>query len=298
MARRPRTTTNAPGRILSGVLVAVLAIGVILLAYLAFQHTRNGEVEGTARPAPTFTHGATATPAPTPAPPEPTTAPVVAPGPAERLLVTGSGAIWRATAGSCGEVEPVLERSTDGGQTWADVTPRYLGIGQILALEPLQSSEAQLVALVGGGCELQALRTFTQGSFWESYPDALSAATYLDPTDPGVLVTPNARIDAPCATAWGVRTGGGTTALICDGTAYQLTDGAWLPVADDALAVTASAAGVASVSTAADCAGLAVTTTASVCAAEASPEGPAAIAASDGSTVIWSADTWVVVPTP
>ena len=120
----------------------------------------------------------------------------------------GSGALWRGTAGACGGAAPTLERSRDGGDTWNDVTPRYLGIGQLLSVEAFAGSEAQIVARMGDDCELQALRTFTQGRFWESHPEALAASTYVDPADPTKVVIADADVTAPCATPWGARTDG------------------------------------------------------------------------------------------
>ncbi len=178
------------------------------------------------------------------------------PGAAERFLSAGPGALWRATAGRCGETEPLLERSTDDGATWQDVTPRYLGIGQILSLDAFADTEAQMVALMGPGCELQALRTFTQGRFWEPYPDVLAASTYVDPADPATVVIAGAAASAPCPEPWGVRAASGTVGLICDGTAYERVDGTWMPVAEGALAITADGAGVTAAAIRADCTGV------------------------------------------
>ena len=54
--------------------------------------------------------------------PSPTTAPLYDRS-QERFLSVGNGVMWRGVAGLCGDVEPLLERSVDSGETWTDVTP-------------------------------------------------------------------------------------------------------------------------------------------------------------------------------
>ena len=210
--------------------------------------------------------------------------------------VPRQSALWRGTAGVCGEVEPTLERSTNDGETWVDVTPRYLDIGQLISVDAFAGSEAEIVALMGDDCELQALRTFTQGRFWEPNDDVLSAATYIDPADPATVITADGDYAAPCGTPWGLRADGDTTALICDGTAYTLVDGEWQAAASGVMALAISDGALATAGATTDCAGLAITTTAATCAPDASPTGPAAITESNGETLIWSADTWAVLP--
>jgi hypothetical protein len=192
-------------------------------------------------------------------------------------------------------VEPTLERSTDGGESWVDVTPRYLGIGQLLAVDAFAGSEAEIVALMGDDCEVQALRTFTQGRFWESYEDVLAASTYVDPDDAATVVTPDGDVAAPCAAAWGVRAAGSVTGLICDGTAYALTDGEWQPSATAATGLAVADGALVTATSIADCAGLSITSSTAVCAESASPAGPVAIAVSANALLVWSADTWSTI---
>src|SRR3546814_11031113 len=93
--------------------------------------------------------------------------------------------MWRGIAGECGAAAPLIERSGDGGQSWEDVTPGYRGIGQVISLDSFAGTEAETVARMGAGCETQALRTFTQGEFWEPYPEVLAASRYADPAEIG-----------------------------------------------------------------------------------------------------------------
>jgi hypothetical protein len=298
---------STSARWVSGVIVGVLALAVVTLAYFALDRTRGSDTSEGPRPTLSITPPASTSASPTPststapsaaATDAPADSSTAAPGASERFLALGSSAAWRATAGQCGVSAPVLERSTDGGRTWRDVTPTYLGIGQILALEAFAGSEAELVALTGSDCELEGLRTFTQGEFWEPHEPFLAATTFIAANDGSVVRTPDGPVAAPCASAWGARADGANTALICDGIAYRLgDDGAWQPLLEGAMAVEASSDGVLAVGGGiAGCDGLAID--GAVCVNGASPAGPAAVASARGQTIIWSADTWVTSPTP
>jgi hypothetical protein len=298
---------STSARWVSGVIVGVLALAVVTLAYFALERTRGSETSEGARPTLSITPPASTSASPTPST---TTAPsaaatdspadgsTAAPGASERFLALGSSAAWRATAGQCGVSAPVLERSTDGGRTWRDVTPTYLGVGQILAVEAFAGSEAELVALTGRDCELEGLRTFTQGEFWEPHDPILRSAAYITPGDGSVVSAPGGPVAAPCTSAWGVRAAGGTTALICDGVAYRLgADRTWQPLMEGAVAVEPSSEGVRTLGRGvAGCGGLSID--GAVCVDDASPAGPAAVASARGQTMIWSAETWVAIPTP
>ncbi|KAA9132903.1 hypothetical protein [Microbacterium caowuchunii] len=277
-------------------LVAVLAVVVIVLVVLAFQRTRGGApVEQSPRPIPSFSPTPDVTPSPTATP---AALPIAAPGAEERFLSVGSGALWRATAGACGETAPLLERSTDDGRTWNDVTPRYLGIGQILSLNAFAGTEAQLVALMGADCEVQGLRTFTQGRFWEPNDDVLAGATYVLP-DGAEVVTPSGSVETPCTHAWGARAVAGTVGLICDGTAFVREGSAWEPAGRDVVAIAASADGLGTAALDGDCDGLMVTAEATpVCVASAASARPAAITLSGTDILLWAGDTITREPAP
>ncbi|MEN2740508.1 hypothetical protein ABCS02_22170 [Microbacterium sp. X-17] len=302
MARRPRTST--PAAWLAGVLVSVLAVGVIVLSAFAVFHGRDAVAsDQTAQPVPTFTRG----PAPTATPtPTPTAKAAAAPGAAERFLSMGDGVMWRATAGACGGALPLLERSTDNGATWSDVTPIYRGIGRIDRLDPLAGVQAEMVAGVGAGCPTQAMRTFTSGQFWDFYPDVLAASSYIDGAHPGTIVTPTGPITAPCPTAYGLRgSASSTLAIICNGHAYTLSSSkAWTDLGlSNAVAAAVSDDEIIVAHTATDCAGVKVSAvrvgtsapTSVGCLAGASPSAPLALAADGANTIAWTGASVVVV---
>jgi hypothetical protein len=183
----------------------------------------------------------------------------------------------------------------DGGVTWIDVTPRYLGIGQILMVDPFLAGEAEMVALIGPNCLPQALRTFTQGQFWESRSDLLADASYIDPTRPGTVVTPSGVIDAPCPSPAGLRADGAQLALICEGRAHRLENGSWLVVAEDAVAVAITPAGVSAAYLEDDCDGIKLTAQ-EECVAITGEATPAALAQADPGLVLWSGSTLTFLP--
>lgn len=302
MARRPRTNISASAKWIAGVLVCVLVIATIVLVVLAVQRTSPTDPAEQPEPVPTFTFAAPASPASAPAPSASASAAPPAAGAdagaASRFLSIGSGGMWRGTAGDCADVAPTIERSADGGQTWEDVTPTYRDIGRLVSLEAFAQTEAEIVASMGANCETQALRTFTQGEFWQPYDDVLAASRYVDPADPATVVTPRGRIPAPCPNPASFRAQGEAVALVCEGTAYGLTDGAWSPLAiPDVVALAAASGDVVLASTAPGCGGITVTraagtaTESTSCVADADPSAPLAIAATATEILLWSGDS-------
>lgn len=293
---RRRSRGSVPAWV-SIVIVAVLILAVGGLSWLAITRTQTPPPTEAPRVTPTMgVETPTATPTPTPTP---TSTAQAATGAAERFLMVSNGDLWRAAAGTCGAVEPLLERSTDGGATWADVTPRYRGIQQILALEPYAADQAMIVALMGDGCELQGLRTFTYGQFWEPNGDILASSTYLDPANPAAVVTPAGTLDAPCATPTGVRAGGDTTAVICGSDASQSTDAAtWSPLGQAgvlALAVAGDGQITTARADAASCDGMLVAEpSAAICIPSVPTDAPVAVTLDDdGVPWVWAGDTFV-----
>lgn len=285
--RRPFHRSRTPvGRALTGVLVSVLAVAVIALVVFALTPRTPPETRAPRVPTPSVTSSPRPSATPT------ASAVPTAPGAQQRLLAVGEQAMWRASAGECGQTAPLLERSADGGRTWSDVTPRYLGVGEILHLEAFAGTEARIVARMGTACETQGLRTFTQGRFWEQNAATLAAATYIDPAAPAVIVTASGRIDAPCATPWGVQGDADELAVVCEGAAQEWIDGAWRTVAENAVAVAVTDDGVRAARVDASCAGLVV---ADACLADA-PAGPTALVGAGSALWLWAGDAVRTVP--
>lgn len=279
--------------------IAVLVAAVAVLVWAALQHANPESAAGEAQPVPTFTLGAEA-PTPTPTPTE---APVSLEQ--TRFLAIGSEVWWRATAGSCTGPAPVVERSYDQGETWTDVTPAYLGIAQVQTLEAFSARDAELVAAMAG-CEPQALRTYTRGEFWDSYPDVLAASRYIEPPDPGSVHLPSGPVPAPCPSAHGLHAFGDVIALVCDGRAWSWSGAEWVTLAPEgALALTVDGSDVLVAHRAEDCAGVAIARvpagTPDVvslvgCAEETDAATPVAIAPRGDGVVAWIGDALVGIP--
>ncbi|GAB3600211.1 hypothetical protein [Microbacterium tumbae] len=300
MARRT-SVGPAAGKWLLGGAVVVLAIVAIVLALLALDRVNTPPEDGDVAPVPTFAQSTPQSPSPAPSETAVSVAPIERPQ--ERFIAVGSGALWRGTAGACGTVAPLLERSTDGGETWDDVTPDYLEIGQLSRVDAFAGDQAQIVASMGDGCEVQSLRTFTQGQFWESYPEVLTSSEYLDPTNAGRVVLAVGEIAAPCAEARNLRSSGDLVTVVCDGTAYLLdADASWqaLP-ASGVVALAVDDVDVIAAHVDEACAGIALTryigadaSTAqdAGCVAEADVSAPTAIAAEGEDVLVWSDESW------
>ena len=282
--------------------LTITAIGVGTLVATAYQHSAPLANSGEAAPVPTFDLGVQ-TPTPTPTP-EPTTPAI--PRESERFLTVGTGVgsnvWWRGVAGACGGTPPVVERSTDGGVTWADVTPLYRGASQLVALDSFDQTEAEIIVGVGPTCEPQALRTFTQGRFWDSYPDALAASRFVALTDSATVQQPAGPVAAPCAEARGLRAQGDLVALVCDSTAYvSRAGGEWVTLpAPDAAAVAIDGDAVLVAHSSDECNGLALTRYAAAdpaqpeppsCTEGADPSEVIAIAPTPSGVALWSGDT-------
>jgi hypothetical protein len=272
--------------------VGVLVAGVAALTWAALQHANPPAAAGEAEPVPTFELGVQ-TPSPTPTP-TPTAERLALEE--RRMLAIGSEVWWRATAGSCTGPAPVVERSNDRGSTWIDVTPEYLGIRQVQTLEAFSGRDAEMIAGMAD-CEPEALRTFTRGEFWESYPDVLAASRYVEPRDAGSVHLPSGPVPAPCPGAFGLHGFGDTVALVCAERAWSWAGEEWVALAPEGVvALTVDRSDVVVAHRSADCAGVAlsrVAPDASVaslgCAEGSDAAAPVAIDVSGDSVMVWSA---------
>jgi hypothetical protein len=307
---RARASSSNP---LWGILlVAMLLVGTVVLTVAAVAHGRpvspvveRAQQDETPSPSPTPSPADESTPTPTATP---VTAPEIPRAQERFLLFDTAGTAWRAIAGSCSTGEPpLLERSADGGSTWSDVTPRYLGLTQVAALLPFNPGEAQVVGAVGSDCAVQGLRTYTQGVFWESYADVLAGASYLPPADPASAVTPLGSRTAPCAAPTSLSVAGDAAALICGTTPYIWTEApspGWVEVSGSparAALVAGDTLTLARIT--GDCPGTAFSTTPvadptsfqTVCRPDLDPASAIALAAGPDGIVFWSGDTVSVV---
>lgn len=284
--------------------IAVLALVAAGSTALALQHVSSQVPEDDVAPVPAFTDEPDApTATPTPPPTETAVAPAGFDRSEERFLAADGVAFWRGVAGECGAVDPLLERSTDGGATWTDVTPLYLDVGQLMGASSFADGQAEILAAVGADCEVQALRTFTQGQFWAPYDDVSANTQYIAPDDAASIVLPNGAVSAPCSDARGLRANSALTVLTCEGSAFvRGGDGSWsaLP-ARDVAAITLDDADILVAHAADTCVGLALTRYVGAdsaspenagCLAEADASAPTTIAVENGLIFAWSGDAW------
>lgn len=213
----------------------------------------------------------------------------------------GAGVAWRGTAGECGVTSPSLERSLDGGSTWVTVTPDYLGIGQVLEVGSFAGDQAEIIAALTPDCDVQLLRTFTQGNFWAPYPNALAEQAYIDPADPSVIEHEGASIAAPCTDAHSLHRSDTALAIVCEGVAQIYSSQTWaaIPVPDVVtIASDSTSFWLGSIST--TCDGLAITRVDQTgepanegCAGISDPSAPTALHASTDAITVWSGDEWI-----
>ncbi|WP_336641748.1 hypothetical protein [Microbacterium sp. USHLN272] len=299
MARK-RVISRSARSWLFGVAVVVTAAVAIALTLLAFDHVQSRTPDGPETSAPVF---APATPSPSPSA---TDIPAAAPyDPAtQRFIAVGDGVVWRGTAGVCGGTAPSLERSVDDGETWTDVLPEYLEIGQLLALDAFDGSQAEIVAGRGAACEVQLLRTFTQGEFWASYPDVLARSAYVDASTPRLIIVSGAPIEGPCDESHGLRRWGGSVAIVCGKIAYVLGEQTWMPLdVPNVLAIAPDGDDLVLASNANACDGIALRRFAvdgssvdAGCVETSAPVPALALSSVSESITLWSGDDWIKLP--
>lgn len=297
---RTRAASTRGGTIAVAVGLVVLIATVATLSVLALRQGRPADA-GAPRPAPTFTFaergaGATLPPTPTPSPTPSQAGTPAAPGAAERFLALGGDILWRATAGACDATAPVVERSADAGTTWQTVTPTAQPVAQIRALTAIVPQAVSAVADLGAACELATLRSYTDGQFWEAYPDALALGTYS--ASDGTVVLGGQSVAAPCGTPWGLRSASDHAALICDGTAYRRDGDAWTALDSDARAIATTADGVVVVARVeAGCPGILLTVhdpaPRDIACIDAPTDGAIALDVADEQATVWVGDQLV-----
>ncbi|GAA3203651.1 hypothetical protein GCM10017690_08400 [Microbacterium terregens] len=204
---------------------------------------------------------------------------------------------------------PVVERSNDGGDTWVDITPLYTGIAQVASLEGIAVDAVEAIAAIGPACETRALRSFTNGRFWESYPEVLSGSRFIDLTTSSTVHLGGISVPAPCVEARGLRAVRSVAAVICGDVAFVRSEESWTPLsAVAAVAVAVDGADVIVGHVDERCEGLALTrylvsdveqpSSPAGCAEGVDTRQPVAITFEVRGTLVWSNDAIAVVPSP
>ncbi|PPF82738.1 hypothetical protein C5B96_08865 [Subtercola sp. Z020] len=120
---------------------------------------------------------APATSAPsTPAPSGTPTPGATSAAPAAALTGMASATVgYRATAGTCSgnstSTDSVIELTTDGGATWTKVNPTDIRIRAVEKINVVDASHVDVLARYGDNCTRSDVTTYTQGEFWQVYPD-------------------------------------------------------------------------------------------------------------------------------
>ena len=139
-----------------------------------------------------------------------------------------SNTAWRADIGDCPVSDAVIERSSNGGQSWNGFDLGTQGglSGPLTLLAGADSSSAHTIALDKDTCAPTWVGTTTEGSQWAAYPDRLGDDWYVDPTDPSIVRGPGGTASAPCELAVSVAgTDTSSAAALCsDGAIVRTND--------------------------------------------------------------------------
>lgn len=176
------------------------------------------------------------------------------------LTAVSETTAWRATPGSCDGEPPVIERTTDGGETWQPLDVSVDGVRQVLALQASSEKYVAMVALVGSSCEVADLRSFTSGNFWETFAAGSERLPYVDPSDPGQVFVDGVALAVPCDFLQIAR--GTSLAGLCDRGVQSKNQAEWNFIeVPGALALAADEDGLVAATTGSeDCKGIAVVT--------------------------------------
>ncbi|OII38162.1 hypothetical protein BIU98_14910 [Curtobacterium sp. MMLR14_010] len=217
----PRTTL-----IWVGVVVVALVAVDVLLVTLALGRTAP-EQHGPAGPIPTYT----STPNPTQTPDPSATGSAGAAGAggaASRHLIAAVDGkeAWRASGGSCSATRPVLQRTVDGGATWAEVD-----LGEdVHAVTALRATTGTLSILadVGDDCTQTARTTDDDGVTWAAAERSDLGATISDTA----VDLSTGEIDSPCEEPADAYEGRFTTLVACAPEVdWRSGTGPWVSVA-------------------------------------------------------------------
>jgi len=282
------------------VIVVVLVIVDVLLVALALARTAPAS-NGSPGPVPTFSSTPRPSASSTAKPSASATSDPAGMATSGRRLLSAvdSQEAWRASSGTCGGTDGVLQRTTDGGTTW---TPVNLGVGSgaVLALRAGTRSVSVVVG-TGDDCETAVRTSDDGGATWKSGV-AGDAGAGIAPA--GVLLS-TGTVDSPCADPTEAYQGEFTTAIVCtDEVQWRAGAGDWVgvPVAGvQSLADDGDSYLLASVG-ASECAGVEIRAMAAVgvttatkstavgCATDASTTSAIAVARVDSATWLWAGD--------
>lgn len=173
MARRTRRKTPW---IIAGLIAFVLA-DLALVGFALRDTESSSNAVSAIEPGTSFTPNPSGSSGASPAPTAvPTTTPPATGAPAASISGKASAKVsYRATPGTCSgddtSTDAVIEISTDGGSTWTDVTPSDIRIRAVEKMIVVDESHVDLLAKYGGACTESDVTTYTQGEFWQVYPD-------------------------------------------------------------------------------------------------------------------------------
>lgn len=208
------------------VIVVVLVIVDVLLVALALARTAPAS-NGTPGPVPTFSSTPRPSASSTAKPSASATSDPAGMATSGRRLLSAvdSQEAWRASSGTCGGTDGVLQRTTDGGTTW---TPVNLGVGSgaVLALRAGTRSVSVVVG-TGDDCGTAVRTSDDGGATWKSGV-AGDAGAGIAPA--GVLLS-TGTVDSPCADPTEAYQGEFTTAIVCkDAVKWRSAAGEWVGV--------------------------------------------------------------------
>lgn len=178
--------------------IAIIALVVVDVGLVALALApRAGPDEGSARvvveepsPAPPESAAPEQEAEPDPEPDEVVAAPL------RRLLDASSPTeAWRLETGDCPADGGLVQRTTDGGQTWEDIDVEQ---DAFVRVKTQSSSTAFLVAVEDEGCAPVFLGTTTGGQEWAVQPGSLEVAWYVEPVDATAVHSPEGVQPGPC----------------------------------------------------------------------------------------------------